>query len=119
MSFGFRDDGRRSDRACPGWRKRVPPVMRDARFRRGGRRIAAGIVLASLLASGVRAETFPLFDDEDTSSVFTASTQNLTLDASFPELEPPDLVAAALAGIDEPAPEPTTLAPKGRYRNRR
>src|SRR5262249_9621486 len=104
---------------CPGWRKRVPPVMRDARFRRGGARIAAGIVLAAVLASGVRAETFPLFDDEDPSSVFTASTQNLTLDASFPALEPPDLVAAALAGTDERAPEPTALAPKGRYRNRR
>ena len=93
--------------------------MRDTRSRRGGSRIVAGIVLAALLASGAAAETFPLFDGEDPSSAFTASTQELSLDASFPELEPPDLVAAALAGIEEPVPEPTVLAPKGRYRNRR
>src|SRR5215470_13066013 len=111
MSFGFRDDRRARTGHVPSRRERVPAVMRDTRSRRGGARIVAGIVLAALLASGAAAETFPLFDGEDPSSAFTASTQELSLDASFPELEPPDLVAAALAGIEEPAPKSTALAP--------
>jgi len=61
-----------------------------------------------------------LFDGEDSAAVFAGESQSLTLDATFPAFEPPDLVAAALASIQDPKPPDTTvLAPPGRLPNKR
>jgi hypothetical protein len=81
---------------------------------------AAGFALVLALSPGASAETFPLFEGQDSALVFEEETQSLTLDATFPALEPPDLVAAALASIKDPKPpDPTVLAPPGRRPNKR